>query len=1004
MKHTNFTKTHLATSLSLILGAAALPAVAQDTSSPDQSLEVIEVKGLRGSLVQSMDIKRESVGVVDAITAEDMGKFPDTNLAESLQRITGVAISRSNGEGSEITVRGWGPEQNLILFNGRQMPSGLGNRSFDFANIASEGVTGVEVYKTGDAGMTTGGVGSVINILTNRPLNRVGSVSAISAKAVYDDSSILNSGFTPELSGIYSFKNDEGTFGVSVTASYQERENGNQQAQVGTGWRSFPGNVDGDWSSDLATDWGGIQPNSGQVNSPLGEDQADEIYSVPQTTIYRFEEVNRVRENAQLVLQYKPIDTLTATVDYTYFSNEVDTRHQDVSAWYNFGPSENVWTDGPIASPLLYSETYDPASPADMSMAAGLAATKDETDSIGLNVEWVVSDKLLVNIDHHSSKSEWGANGPYGTAPNFSMGAYVRTSAATDFTGELPILSVGGGNTVQPLDMRVTGRVFGNGQNLQEIDQTQIDANYIINDDVSIDFGVSKNEVLNRVQNVNVQADDWGGLGEEGDFDADWFDRETIADKFDVSGGDFSIASQLNSDANLNFFEPLNTFFWLDFASIVAQADAIYPDNSAILGDCGSSFCPSTDWAASEDRTTIEDTTALYFKVNYETDIKDMYLRANFGLRYEETKIKSTSVANTYQRARWVADTETVLSNENDEQIREFLNQTGDYDYLLPSLNVTLDVTDDMVVRVAASKTIARAGYDSLLGGTSISQTANAGGGSGSAGNPNLLPLESTNLDLSFEYYYDAGSYVSVGYFRKNVVNFISNTDIVTFIDGIYDPQNGARAAEARANGADSNIAIRDYILTNSASDPFVDAANGIITGDPSSDPLMEFAINTPINNDEERVVDGFEFNVQHFFGNSGFGVIANYTAVDSDLEYDNLLLEDQAAIIGLSDTANLVGIYEDHGFSVRLAYNWRDKYLSSRGQGTGANPEYQEDYNQFDLNIGYEVPQVDGLRVFVEALNITNEYTRRHGRSSYQVLNVTQTGARYNLGVAYKF
>ncbi len=998
-------KTPLATSLSLILGATALPAVAQEESSaPDENYEVIEVVGLRGSLIQSMDVKRESVGVVDAITAEDMGKFPDTNLAESLQRITGVAISRDNGEGSEITVRGWGPEQNLVLFNGRQMPSGLGNRSFDFANIASEGVTGVEVYKTGDASMTTGGVGSVINILTNRPLNRSGTVSAISAKAVYDDSSILNSGFTPELSGIYSYKNDEGTFGVSITASYQERENGNQQAQVGTGWRTFPGNVDGDWSSDLATDWGGIQPNSSQVNSPLGAGNGDQNYSVPQTTIYRFEEVTRVRENAQLVLQYKPMDTLTATLDYTYFSNEIDNRHQDVSAWYNFGPSENVWTDGPIASPLIYSETYDPNGPADLSMAAGLAATKDETDSIGFNLEWEASDQLSVRLDHHSSKSEWGANGPYGTSPNFSMAAYVRTSAATDFTGELPILSVEGGNEVQPLDMRVTGRVFGNGQHLQEIDQTQLDAEYVLNDEVSIDFGVSKNEVLNRVQNVNVQADDWGGLGAEGDFDADWFDRDTIQDKFDIPGGDFSIASQLNAGSNINFFQPLNTFFWLDFANIVARADQLYADNSAILGDCGSSFCPSTDWAASEDRTTIEDTTALYFKVNYETDVGDMYLRANFGLRYEETTIDSTSVANTYQRARWVADTETVLSNANDEQIREFLSQAGEYDYTLPSLNVTLDVTDDIVVRAAASKTIARAGYSSLLGGTSISQTANAGGGSGSSGNPNLLPLESTNFDLSFEYYYDEGSYVSLGYFRKDVVNFISNTDIVTTVDGIYDPQNGAKAAEARANGADSNIAIRDYILANFADDPFVDAANGIITGDPNSDPLMQFLIDTPINNDEERQVDGIEFNVQHFFGQSGFGVIANYTAVDSDLEYDNLILDDQAAIIGLSDTANLVGIYEKDGLSVRLAYNWRDEYLADRGQGTGSNPQYREAYDQVDLNISYEIPQVEGLRVFVEALNITDEYTRTHGRTSYQVLNVTQTGARYNLGVAYKF
>ena len=134
MKNTTFKKTQLATSMALLMGSSfALPTYAQEADAelqPEGEVEVIQVSGIRGSMIRSMDLKRSSSGVVDAISAEELGKFPDTNLAEALQRITGVTISRSNGEGSQITVRGFGPEFNLVTLNGRQMPGTGFTRSF----------------------------------------------------------------------------------------------------------------------------------------------------------------------------------------------------------------------------------------------------------------------------------------------------------------------------------------------------------------------------------------------------------------------------------------------------------------------------------------------------------------------------------------------------------------------------------------------------------------------------------------------------------------------------------------------------------------------------------------------------------------------------------------------------------------------------------------------------------------------------------------------------------
>src|ERR1043165_8818886 len=182
-----------------IVGGAVLinPAFAQTAPEQDQSqgevLDEVVVTGLRGSLKASMDTKREAIGVVDAINAEDIGKFPDTNLSESLQRITGISIDRRNGEGALVTARGFGPQYNMVTLNGRQMPSadaygggdavtggtGGNSRSFNFSNLAAESISAVEVYKTGRADNATGGIGATINVRTARPLDNDGFVMNI---------------------------------------------------------------------------------------------------------------------------------------------------------------------------------------------------------------------------------------------------------------------------------------------------------------------------------------------------------------------------------------------------------------------------------------------------------------------------------------------------------------------------------------------------------------------------------------------------------------------------------------------------------------------------------------------------------------------------------------------------------------------------------------------------------------------------------------------------------
>ncbi|MDO6611640.1 TonB-dependent receptor [Shewanella sp. 1_MG-2023] len=1003
MKFRTFKKTRIATSLSVVLSASTMmPAFAADEAAADENIEVLQVTGIRGSLIKSMDLKRSSNGIVDAINAEDIGKFPDSNLAESLQRITGVSIDRQNGEGSRVSVRGFGADQNLVMLNNRQMPVTTGSRSFDFANIASEAISAVEVEKTSQAKNSTGGIGATINVLTHRPLSSPGLKATFGVKAV-DDQSTDEGSVTPELSGLYSNTFADGKFGISISASYQERESGNQQAQVGTGWRSFPGIVDQDWGGDNA-EWGGVPKDDNQINR-AGE---DDIYSVPQTTVYRFEEQQRTRTNGQLVLQYEPIDSLRATLDYTYMQNDVDTQSHDVSAWFNFvGTQESTWSDGPVSSPLVYSETY-PDGGADLSMAAGDYGTRDESGSLGFNLEWDATDNLFLSLDYHTSEAERSPNSPNGSNSNLSTAAFIRTSAATDFTGDVPVLAVGGGNAVRPEDMRVTGSVFGNARNKSEVEQLQINGTYVFEEAGSIDFGIAATDVNNHSQEVNVQRNDWGGVGNAGDLDAAWFPAGSVQDKFDGSQGDFS---DYEGSASI---DPQDVIFLWDFEAVRARAAELY--GSTAIGDCGNGFCPSTDYTT--DRYTQEESQSAYVQYNYEGEWGDMPFDVHFGVRYEKTDVESTSRVLTYNEATWIAETEVALGSTATDN-SAFQTETGEYDYFLPSFNFNIEVIEDVYVRAAYSETIGRPDYTSIQGGTSIGELANRGGGSGNTGTPGLLPLESTNYDLSTEWYYDDASYVSVGYFRKDVTNFIDSNSVNSNLYNIPDPTQGAYVQEAIAAGEVEAVDQRNWIYTNYNSidgllgqDPNVtrnaDNGNIEITGG-AGDPDLIFNIATPSNSSDSSVIDGWEFAVQHFFGESGFGMQANYTIVNAGDSYDNFNLNrpgyaEQNVLTNISDTANVVAMYENYGFSARLAWNWRDEFLNSTGDGTGANPSYTEEYSQVDFNIGYDVAAVEGLTVFFEGLNITEENTRTHGRSYSQVLNYTQTGARYSLGARYTF
>jgi TonB-dependent receptor len=976
----------LANAIALALGVAAVsPAMAQEANQT--VLEEVVVTGIRASMESSMNLKRDSIGVVDGIVAEDIGKFPDTNLAESLQRITGVSIDRVNGEGSRITVRGVGPDFNLVLLNGRQMPASSieattvsNSRAFDFANLASESIAAVEVYKTSRASIPTGGIGATINIKTARPLDNPGLTLNMGVKGVVDQSSNKSDTMTPEVSGIYSQTFADGMFGIAITGSYQDRKSGYNQAAVPGGWRTFKGDE---------VNWGTIpldgQPGSENITNRPGP---DDIYSVPQNINYSFNELERKRTNGQVTLQFRPVDAVTATLDYTYSELKIQQQRNELSAWFNFGPSVSSWTDGPVAAPIVYSETIVPAN-SDIAMAGSLYGTKNQNDSLGFNLRWEASDTLGFELDYHNSTAESGADSPYGSNNSLGVAEFLRGTTTVDFSKDFPVLSIDlppGVTALDPAQMITTGSSFRNSYMKSEIEQAQLKGDLKIDDDSGLDFGVSLTTVKNRSAFSNVQQDYWGGVS--GDSAANYPDSIWIPDTVRP------YFSNISGSNNPNLF---NQFFRWDFATVRAAAAAANP---------GLSYLPTDVF--STDRRVKEESKSAFLQYNRGFELADRQAHLAAGLRYEKTDVTSSALVPIANSLSWNSINEISINYAADAG---FTTLKGKYDYLLPSLDFDVEVTNNVVARASYSETIGRPGWGDIQGGQTLDQIVRVDGGTGAQGDPGLKPLLSKNIDLSVEWYYAPGSYASVGYFHKSIDNYVGVTQVVETPFDLPNPAQGAYVDQAIADGGCASTdptCIRNYIFTTLAGSPGVTVTGqdvngnytGSIVGQPG-DPLTPFRITVPANQ-RSATLDGWELAVQHMFWDTGFGVSANLTLVDSNLKYDNSVIGEQFALEGLSDSANLVAFYEKNKWQARLAYNWRDQFLSGRFDGAGPNPVYTEPYGQYDMNVSYQA--TERLNVFVEGINVTNEIQRLHGRVQNQAEYVTQTGARYMIGARYNF
>ena len=863
---------------SLLASMAITPSVyaQQQLAQDDQQMETIEVRGIRRSLEASMNTKRFANAVVDAITSEDIGKFPDKNIGDALQRISGVTVDRQYGEVSGVTIRGTAPEQSRVLLNGQSVAStswydlGPATRTFNMELLSAEQVSAVEVYKTPKASIEEGALGGTVDLTTRQPLDLDTNTLMVSAElargSLYDET---------DAGGAFlaSWKDEQERFGILASYSIEQLTSGRHVLEsIGSYYEYFA-----------------ADPGTGQ-ESTVG------AWAIG-SQAFRAE---RERTSAQLTAQFAPTDNTEFVLDYFRF--ELDNPHVN----HNFltvggrgSGSENVQnnvlggTEQATITPAYASIIYNPVVRNAVNMKADVLnlsgkyigdtyevsavlgqSTSDGGTQFGASSWWIpatdegdkIGDPAFENGQNSTDGGfSYDATGPYQV--------WLSSLDATDASQFKHAQEANFQTTVQEHDIRYA----------------QADIKWLLSGDLftSIEAGVKVNSSeFSRVA-IHRNPADVIGFVPNGNL-SNWSD------------GVFTDLHSQSSGHILDSYAKLDEGQWWDFISGKYEAGELI--ETPALGDTFG---------------VNEDMLALYVQ----SDFSGEYFRGNVGLRY--------------------VDTEQTSSGYADGQA---FKETVDYDNWLPSINIAFDVSDDVIVRAAASSVMSRVNYSDLKPGLAIQENF----GSANGGNPYLKPYEADQADLGVEYYFTEASLFSAAAFVKQIDNVVFLTEEVEFVDGCgaqpseYD---SCRVTRPRSNG----------------------------DGD----------------------VTGLELQLQHTFAN-GFGFVSNYTYVDSETTRPDGATETVPGVSENSFNGSL--FYENDHISARIAYNWRSEWI-----GVGAAQAVRnDDYQQWDASIVWHA--MENLDISLEGVNLTNEVIQSYDTNYDLTQNTIEFGSRYYLSASYKF
>lgn len=931
------------------------PAAASDQARQAQTDEIV-ITGLRGSLQRNLDVKRTSPGVVDVISAEDIGKFPDSNVAASLQRLPGVSIQRSGsrGEPTGITVRGFGGDFNTTLYDGRRISTATGGRQIDFSTVGVDFIGQLSVLKTPDVSLSASAIGATVDIQFPKPFDRPGFRVAATASGSIQD----RAGKIVPTAGLLVSNTFNDTFGVLANVIYTRRDTDTNRVFV-NGW---PG---GNFAPcQLA---GSTAPTCAPANPGPGV-TASNARTIPGWFPQQYgaeqQRVSDERIDARLALQWQPSDGIMVTLDNNFSRQEVVSENYAFGVWFNQTDLRNVQQDE-NGTAVNFTQA---GSPTDFTSALNKEILK--TNQTGLNIKIDATSNLSFEVDGAYAKS-WRNPGDHVGSLNAdigyggALGTNLQFIVDGDSKNAFPSIANFGpaGNAANWANQALIGShvtVNQTQRNTDELWQFRAAGTWE-QDDLTVKFGgqfyQDTFDFLNQSTFTNNFWQAYAGYGTPSGRTTGIAPLPASLYKGSISLDDFIPGYKGSLPPSVFLFSPVAYQNYLTSLGN-PQTQVIPGFNYGSVNGFTGTFDEQIDPGSV--MNVRERTWSLFLRANFKTEIAGMPFHFNAGVRNETTNLRSigqgrlpTSIATS------TADPTLLTVSYGPTQPIE---SSSNYSFLLPSVDARLEITPEFLVRLSASRTLTRPALNLLNPVLNVGSGQRIGALTANGGNPNLRPYLADNFDLAAEWYYQRNSYLSVNAFLKNVSNFIVGGVTTQEINNVVDPTTGRPAI---------------------------------------------FSVTQQVNG-PDATVRGIEVAWQHVFGDSGFGFQANATFVNTNRPYDDQDLSQTGfAVTGLANSANFVGFYDKDGFQIRAAVNWRDEYLLQFGQNQntgsfGAEPTFVDQSFQIDLSTSYDFNK--NFSVFAEALNITNNQQSTHGRFSNQMLDVFDYGRRYTLGLRFRY
>lgn len=879
----------------------------------DDSIEEVIVTGYRQSLAESLDIKRASAAAVDAIFAEDIADFPDSNLAESVQRIPGVAIDRVGGEGRQISIRGLSPEFSRVRINGMEALTTtsatdfLGTnrtRAFDFNVFASELFNQIQVRKTQSADIDEGSLGATMDLYTARPFDFDGAKFVASYQQSYSD---LADKFDPRAVALASFSNDDKTIGVLFSVAYSKRNILEEGAQSG-GWE-----INANSATDRWLNWNTVPA---AVNNAV------------HARFPRYTHLEHEQERLGLTgsVEWRPFESTLLSLDVLHSKLDAERKEPFIEAismsrGNAAGRGATAVRDWVIDG--NNSMVYGVFDFVDVRSENRLDVWNTEFNQYSLTLEQDIGDRFKLDALVGTSKSELEVE----KQTTVILENFDTTGFVYDFRANPQAPFVGYGfDVTNPANWRVSELRDRPSTQFNAFDVARLDGAFTLTDTFTLKGGVS-----------------W----KEYEFDVRALSRDRVLPTAPTAT--CSLTNNIRPTAGQGYQQSVGEDMYIPAG---VPRNYFVGDIRAIT-DLVNYYNDRTCWPLTElpgdVRNVVETDTGAHVQVDFNTEMFGMPFRGDIGVRYVKTEFDSTGLQQ-------VAGANVPVTVERE------------YSDTLPSLNLALEVAQNFIVRLAASKVMSRPALGNLtpggsIGGFSTPPTV-------SFGNPDLDPFRAKAYDLSFEWYFTEEALVALAFFRKDIDSF---------------PATVTRRVPWSSLGLPNSLLDRTPAL-----------------------PTMDFDVRTTVNGTGGRL-KGFEIQYQQPFTFlpgpawvKNFGTILNYTNVESDVNFGPSV--GQRNLNGLSEnSANVTLYYDNDTFSARVSAAYRDSFQRNATGRVGNDIDFTDEATTLDFSTSYKLN--DNFKVSLEALNLTDEYRIDYTDTvAERFENSWHTGRLYMLGAQYSY